>query len=275
LPEDRDTPESLNKKETETKSPNVSSKEDSNIIEQGPQPAKQDEAADKFAAKQDEAADKFAVKQDEAADKFAVKQDKAADKTPDKKLIAKVSPQAADIAESTKFEEIEKAPVDKDNTQENQPKKQKVSVEMAAEKAIDNHIENFYIDEKNEKINVNAPLIEDLSVIGGKILIYFNYDSLELSEQSRETLRIILDIISKYPNSSLLIEGYTDAAGNYWYNEKLSQARADVVKTYFNKKGISPLRITASGKGSENPRGNNKTAEGRRKNRRVEIKIEM
>jgi type II secretory pathway predicted ATPase ExeA/outer membrane protein OmpA-like peptidoglycan-associated protein len=206
----------------------------------------------------------------------AVKQDTTADEAPGEKLVAKVLPKNADIAEFPKIPKIEKKPIAADSPNENQAGgKQEISPEIAAQKAIDNHIENFYINGKKGSATQEAPLLEDLSIIGDRILIYFNYDSLELSEQSRETLRIITDIISKYPNSSILIEGYTDAKGNYWYNEKLSQARADAVKSYFSSRGISPLKVTAEGRGSENPRGDNRTVDGRRKNRRVEIKIEM
>ena len=201
--------------------------------------------------------------------------DKPAEQVPDEKLIAKAMPSAGDKAEFSKAENNEKLPAETDQNPHSKLEGTGTSADISAEKATDNHIESFYIEEKNEKDSQNASRLQDVSIIDGKILIYFNYDSLELSEQSLETLRLILDIISKHPNSSILIEGYTDAYGNYWYNEKLSQARADAVKNYFNKQGISPVRITAQGKGSENPRGNNNTPEGRQKNRRVEIKIAM
>jgi OOP family OmpA-OmpF porin len=70
---------------------------------------------------------------------------------------------------------------------------------------------------------------------------------------------------------SLQVIGHTDDQGTEEYNQKLSQDRANAVKTYLESKGAT--NITAVGKGESEPIEDNSTAEGRSKNRRVEFKI--
>ena len=67
--------------------------------------------------------------------------------------------------------------------------------------------------------------------------------------------------------------GHTDSVGTDKYNNKLSQRRADAVKAYLVSKGIEPNRIYTEGKGEKQPVADNKTSEGRAKNRRVEIEV--
>ena len=67
--------------------------------------------------------------------------------------------------------------------------------------------------------------------------------------------------------------GHTDSVGSAAYNQKLSVKRADAVKAYMISKGIEPNRIYTEGKGAAQPIADNKTKEGRAKNRRVEIEV--
>jgi general secretion pathway protein A len=106
-----------------------------------------------------------------------------------------------------------------------------------------------------------------------RILIHFNNDSFELSESVLGILDIILNFAIMNQNAEIIVEGFTDSYGNYWYNQKLSLLRADAVKNYFVKQGLNPSRIKSKGRGSESPIGNNHSREGRRQNRRVEIKF--
>lgn len=70
------------------------------------------------------------------------------------------------------------------------------------------------------------------------------------------------------------VEGYTDSRGAEDFNLKLSQERADAVRSYLVSQGIPAERVTAQGKGEQNPVAPNDTAEGRANNRRVEIVVE-
>ena len=130
-------------------------------------------------------------------------------------------------------------------------------------------------DIQNAAIEMKSHSSTNRSVIDGRVIIYFNHNSLKLSKQSQETLKLILNILSKYPEASITIKGYTDRQGNYWYNKKLSQSRANVVKNYFTEQGISPYKIQTRGMGSQNPIGSNRTVVGRRQNRRAEIQLKM
>jgi len=87
-----------------------------------------------------------------------------------------------------------------------------------------------------------------------------------------------LDDVARYlqqsPERRVRVEGHTDTAGGSSYNQSLSQARADAVRSYLVTHGVSPTRITAVGFGETRPVATNDTVEGRANNRRVEIVLE-
>ena len=97
----------------------------------------------------------------------------------------------------------------------------------------------------------------------------------EIPNQVYRSLGPIVRFIRQNPESEIIIEGYTDSNGNYAYNKKLSKFRADIIRNYFAGQGIPLSRIKAYGLGPDNPIAGNDTLEGRKQNRRVEIKINM
>lgn len=83
----------------------------------------------------------------------------------------------------------------------------------------------------------------------------------------------LVAFLIEYPNRTVTIEGYTDSIGSPNYNQRLSQRRADSVKTYLVGQGIGSMRLVASGKGEAAPVAGNESADGRQQNRRVEVII--
>jgi len=106
-----------------------------------------------------------------------------------------------------------------------------------------------------------------------KSLIYFNHNSNDLPDEAFEALDRISDYVLENPEVKVSVEGYTDSSGSYSYNVSVSQFRANTIKSYLVGKGVNSARITAVGKGPENPIATNNTEAGRTQNRRVEIKL--
>ena len=79
--------------------------------------------------------------------------------------------------------------------------------------------------------------------------------------------------LNKYPDRTVIIEGYTDNVGSEDYNQGLSERRADSVKSYLAGQGIGALRLSALGKGESGAVADNSSATGRQQNRRVEVVI--
>lgn len=102
--------------------------------------------------------------------------------------------------------------------------------------------------------------------------INFEFDSAEIKgAKSFKILNRVAQILKKYPDYKVRIVGHTDNIGSEEYNLKLSKKRAEAVKKYLIKKGISASRLTTEGKGESSPIAPNDTEEGRAKNRRVEF----
>lgn len=82
----------------------------------------------------------------------------------------------------------------------------------------------------------------------------------------------VVSAAQRYPEIDLTVTGYTDSTGSIQANERLSKARADAVKAYLVSKGVASSRIDTDGRGPADPVADNATADGRAKNRRVEIR---
>ena len=102
---------------------------------------------------------------------------------------------------------------------------------------------------------------------------FFDFDKSVLKPEGRAKLD---DLVSKIQGINLeviIAVGHTDSVGSDAYNQRLSVRRAEAVKAYLVSKGIERNRIYTEGKGEKQPVASNSTAEGRAKNRRVEVEV--
>ncbi len=103
--------------------------------------------------------------------------------------------------------------------------------------------------------------------------IFFATGSARLLSTSNKALNEVAQIMKDDANLKLDIDGHTDNVGKAEYNHTLSHNRASSVKNYLVSKGIEETRLNATGYGFTKPVASNKTAAGRAKNRRVEMKL--
>jgi len=102
---------------------------------------------------------------------------------------------------------------------------------------------------------------------------FFDFDKAVLKPEGKAKLD---DLVGKVKGISLeviIAVGHTDSVGADAYNQKLSVRRAEAVKAYLVSKGVEKNRVYTEGKGEKQPVADNKTKEGRAKNRRVEIEV--
>jgi outer membrane protein OmpA-like peptidoglycan-associated protein len=103
--------------------------------------------------------------------------------------------------------------------------------------------------------------------------ILFDVDSASVQPLGKANLTKLAEILNKYEDTDILIEGHTDATGSEEYNLTLSRNRAQSVANDLQAVGVQAPRFTIMGYGELQPIAENETAEGRQANRRVELAI--
>ncbi|MFI5307612.1 MAG: OmpA family protein [Polyangiales bacterium] len=99
--------------------------------------------------------------------------------------------------------------------------------------------------------------------------VTFAFDKADIKGDASQEIRKVSDFMKQYSTVKVTVEGYTDNIGGAEKNKKLSQDRANAVKTELIKDGVDASRLTAVGFGMEHPVADNKTEAGRAQNRRV------
>jgi len=104
--------------------------------------------------------------------------------------------------------------------------------------------------------------------------VLFDFDKSNVKPEGAAILDRLVAFMNENKASRVNLAGFTDNIGTEAYNQALSERRVNSVKDYVVKKGIDSSRISGQGFGESKPIADNKTAEGRAKNRRVEIKVD-
>ena len=102
---------------------------------------------------------------------------------------------------------------------------------------------------------------------------FFDFDKAVLKTEGKAKLDDLTGKVKGINLEVIIAVGHTDSVGADAYNQKLSVRRAEAVKAYLVSKGIEKNRVYTEGKGEKQPVADNKTSEGRAKNRRVEIEV--
>jgi outer membrane protein OmpA-like peptidoglycan-associated protein len=105
--------------------------------------------------------------------------------------------------------------------------------------------------------------------------ILFTVSSSQLDSDAKFTLNSVKTLLDFYTKTSITIEGYASTDGSTAYNQKLSEERAMEIKNYLVSNNIAPERLSIIGYGESRPIANNSTPDGRAKNRRAQIKINL
>jgi outer membrane protein OmpA-like peptidoglycan-associated protein len=103
--------------------------------------------------------------------------------------------------------------------------------------------------------------------------VLFDVGSHALAPGSYDRLRQLANTLKSYPDTNIVVKGHTDSSGSDSYNLRLSEERADRVRSYLVAEGVAAHRVTAVGFGEAMPVASNATPTGRQQNRRVEIEV--
>ena len=115
-----------------------------------------------------------------------------------------------------------------------------------------------------------APKVERTIILDD---VLFDFDKSNIKPEAGAILDRLVAFMNENKDKRVALSGHTDSIGTPAYNQKLSERRVNSVKDYVVKKGVNSGRISGQGFGESKPIADNKTKEGRAKNRRVEIKV--
>ncbi|MBC7438823.1 MAG: OmpA family protein [Flavobacterium sp.] len=114
---------------------------------------------------------------------------------------------------------------------------------------------------------------EGIKLVLNENAVRFDTSKSTLTSSAKTNLDKLVAVFNEYPDTNIVIYGYTDNTGKIEFNQALSEQRANSVKSYLISKGIVASRFTATGMGIADPIATNETPEGRSQNRRVEFAI--
>jgi outer membrane protein OmpA-like peptidoglycan-associated protein len=135
----------------------------------------------------------------------------------------------------------------------------------------------LYLDKQAKDLEAIAETqrTENGVIVNMKSEILFDTGSAVLKPEAVAQIEKVGDVLAKYSDDRIRVEGHTDSTGTRKANEELSLRRAAAVKAVLIGRGVKETQITALGMGEERPIADNKTPEGKRQNRRVELHIDV
>lgn len=135
----------------------------------------------------------------------------------------------------------------------------------------------LYLDKQRKELEKVAEVkkTENGLLVQMKNDILFDTNSDGVKPEGIADLGKMGDILAKYSDDRVRIEGHTDASGDAKYNQELSERRAAAVKAVLVSRGVQEGQITVVGLGETRPVADNSTPDGRSKNRRVELHIDV
>ena len=134
-----------------------------------------------------------------------------------------------------------------------------------------------YLDKQAQELQAvtNARRTENGILVDLKSSLLFSTDSPVLKPAAVEQIAQLGDILARYPDDRIRIEGHTDSTGSTAHNEQLSLQRAVAVRDVLATRGVNPRQMLVEGAGAARPIADNSTPEGRVQNRRVELHIDV
>ena len=114
---------------------------------------------------------------------------------------------------------------------------------------------------------------EGIKLVLNENAVRFDTSKSTLTASAKANLDKLVTVFNEYPDTNIVIYGYTDSTGKLEFNQTLSEQRANAVKGFLTSQGIVASRFTATGMGIADPIASNETPEGRSQNRRVEFAI--
>ena len=134
-----------------------------------------------------------------------------------------------------------------------------------------------YLDKQAQELQqvTNARRTEDGILVDLKSSLLFSSDSAVLKPAAVEQLARLGDILARYPDDRIRIEGHMDSTGSPAHDEELSLRRAQAVRDVLASRGVDPRRMLVAGAGAARPVADNSTPDGRAQNRRVELHIDV
>lgn len=160
----------------------------------------------------------------------------------------------------------------------------------AAAGALAGGLVGWYLDKQEQELQARMASLEaaqhqqeldrvstrrqaDTLVVSFPSNLMFDTGSSQLHPGSQKSLQEVAGVLKRYPHSDVTVAGHTDSSGDPTRNQRLSEQRADAVKSFLTAEGLDSSRIIVRGYGATQPVASNATPEGRQQNRRVEIQI--